>query len=106
MAAVALVENSGAARLPENSPSGLRFLLLFKAGVTSERHPLRDWEQKKGAPPNQTNCNTERSAAMEEAKVRLALPVPGMPWTWIVPSGSLVSCLRCVGRFGKVNMFK
>lgn len=62
MAAAALVKKKflGSQSLPENSPSGFKFLLLFKAGVT--RYLLRDLEQKKVATPNQTYCNRVTSS--------------------------------------------
>lgn len=72
MAAAVLGKTSWAARVPENSPLGLKFLLLFKPGVT--RHLLGDLEQKKLAALNQTNCSTESPAALAEAKVSLTLP--------------------------------
>ncbi|XP_059853741.1 LOW QUALITY PROTEIN: protein HEXIM2 [Delphinus delphis] len=43
-----------------------------------KRHLLKDLEQKKVATPNQTNCNTESPAALEEAKTSR---VPGSPKT-------------------------
>ena len=63
----------GSQNPPENSPSELKFV-LFKAGVTSYRPLMKDWEQKKVASPNQPP-----PAALEEAKVSPILPTTLVP---------------------------
>lgn len=74
----------GSQSLPENVPSELGFLMLFKAGVTSSRCLLKDLERKMMATPNQTACNAESPVALEEAKVSPCPPAhpstPSMGW--------------------------
>ncbi|XP_030704849.3 LOW QUALITY PROTEIN: protein HEXIM2 [Globicephala melas] len=58
-------------------PRDLDFYYLKQVSLV-KRHLLKDLEQKKVATPNQTNCNTESPAALEEAKTSR---VPGSPKT-------------------------
>ena len=74
MAAAALVKICWVARVfLKILPRDLGFYYLKQVSLV-KRHLLKDLEQKKVATPNQTNCNTESPAALEEAKVSPTLP--------------------------------